>query len=171
MSIKNATMWVLSAIMVLTVHGACAADHRGAEVFAAECAACHSGTTYGPDLDGLSNMSAEDIYQELWYGVMAQFVNGMEDADRWAVSKWIADQKPDKDTRESGVRLCEKSAPLTPDPAHDWPGLSNDNRMNRHVQMAGLSVHRIRGIKLKWAVALPSTRAFKGGGNPGFGRR
>ena len=111
-------------------------------------------------------MTAADIYQELWYGVMAQFVNGMEDADRWAVSKWIADQKPEKDTRDSGVPLCEKSAPLKPDPAHDWPGLSKDNRMNRHVVDASLTADRIRGTKLKWAVALPSTRAFEGGGNP-----
>ena len=72
-------------------------------------------------------MTAEDIYQELWYGVMAQFVNGMEDADRWAVSIWIADQKPEKDTRDSGVPLCEKSAPLKSDPARDWPGLSKDD--------------------------------------------
>lgn len=166
MNRKSFSTWTLFTVVVLTTLSTGAADNRGAEVFAAECAACHSGTTYGPDLDGLSNMSAEDIYRELWYGVMAQFVNGMDDGDRTAVSKWIADRKPDKDTRDSGVPLCEKSAPLTPNPAHDWPGLSNDNRMNRHVQMAGLSVNRIRGIKLKWAVALPSTRAFKGGGNP-----
>ena len=77
------------------------------------------GCDLWPGLAGLTNMTAEDIYQELWYGVMAQFVNGMEDADRWAVSKWIADQKPEKDTRDSGVPLCEKSAPLKPDPARD----------------------------------------------------
>ena len=30
----------------------------------------------------------------------------------------------------------------------------------------GLNAERVRGIKLKWAIALPSTRAFEGGGNP-----
>ena len=138
---------------------------RGATVFAESCADCHSGATYGPDLAGLANMSAEDIYRELWYGVMAQFVNGMEDADRFAVSHWIAAQQPEKDTRESGVPLCEKRSKLKPDPAHDWPGLSNNNRFNRHVDN-GLTAERVRGIKLKWAIALPSTRGFEGGGHP-----
>ena len=161
----------VSVLLVVFANNVCAADKhsttdaRGAAVFAETCAACHSGATYGPDLAGLTNMSAEDIYRELWYGVMAQFVNGMEDADRWAVSRWIAGQKPDKDTRDSGVPLCATSGKLKPDPAHDWPGLSNNNRFNRHVDN-GLSAERVSGIKLKWAIALPSTRAFAGGGHP-----
>ena len=166
---KNTASCFLSVLIVLFTHNTLADDaapHRGATVFAESCAACHAGATYGPALAGLSNMYAEDIYKELWYGVMAQFVNGMEDADRWAVSNWIADQKPEKDTRESGVPLCEKPGALKPDPAHDWPGLSKDNRMTRHVTDTSLTADRIRGIKLKWAVALPSTRAFQGGANP-----
>jgi len=166
---SNAIDALLAAVVILTCSSVAAQEQmhaRGSTIFAEACSECHSGTTFGPALAGLSKMSPEDIYQELWYGVMAQFVNGMEDADRWTVSKWIAAQSPDKDTRESGVDLCKKHTLYQPDPIRDWPGLSSDNRMNRHVPGVGLDADRIRGIKLKWAVALPSTRAFEGGGNP-----
>ena len=51
-------------------------------------------------------MTAEEIHKELWFGVMAQFANGLDDAKRWTIAKWIAAQKPEKDTRGSGVALC-----------------------------------------------------------------
>jgi len=163
--------FAVTLLLILIVNNVCAKDtrlstqQRGANVYAETCADCHSGKTYGPDLAKLTNMSAEDIYRELWYGVMAQFVNGMEDADRWAVSKWIAGQKPNKDTRESGVPMCETHDKLKADPLHDWPGLSNNNRFNRHVDN-GLTAERVRRVRLKWAIAFPSTRAFAGGGHP-----
>ena len=81
--------FAITSLLMLIVNNVCAKDtrlntqQRGAKVYAETCADCHSGTTYGPDLAKLTNMSAEDIYRELWYGVMAQFVNGMEDADNF----------------------------------------------------------------------------------------
>lgn len=111
-------------------------------------------------------MTAEEIHKELWFGIMAEFTNGIEDGERQAIAEWIADQKPDKDTRESGVPMCTAQATFTPNPAQDWPGLSNDNRFNRHVADARLSREQVQGIKLKWAVAFPQVHGFQSGGNP-----
>jgi len=137
-----------------------------AALYAEHCIMCHGRAAFSPPLSGLAKMTAEEIHKTLWFGVMAQFVNGLDDGKRWAIANWIADRDPVKDTRESGVPLCGKTRTLVPDPAHDWPGLSNDNRFNRHVADSTLSAERVRGIRLKWAVAFPQTHSSKGGGNP-----
>jgi polyvinyl alcohol dehydrogenase (cytochrome) len=137
-----------------------------AALYAENCVACHGRAAFSPSLPRLANMTAEEIHKELWFGVMAQFANGMDDAQRWAVSKWIADQKPDKDTRESGVPLCEKRTALRPNPEHDWPGLSNDSRFSRHVRNASLTEAQVKGMRVKWAVAFPQVHAYKGAGSP-----
>ena len=77
-----------------------------AALYAQHCVECHGRAAFSPPLSGLAKMTTDEIYKELWFGVMAQFVNGVDDAKRWAIAKWIADQDPNKDTRESGVPLC-----------------------------------------------------------------
>lgn len=136
-----------------------------AALYAEHCVECHGRAAFSPPLSGLANMTAEEIHKELWFGVMAQFANGLDDARRWAIAKWIADPKPVKEPRASGVPLCEKTTPLKPDPEHDWPGLSNDNRYNRYVD-ASFSAAQVKGIQLKWAVAFPQAHSSKGAGNP-----
>ena len=139
---------------------------NGAALYAEHCIECHGRAAFSPTVAALSNMTAEEIHKELWFGVMAQFANGLDDAQRWTVAKWIADQKPEKDTRGSGVALCEKSTPLVPDAEHDWPGLSNDNRFDRHLAKAKFTAATLKDIKVKWAVAFPQVHSFKGGGHP-----
>lgn len=138
----------------------------GAALYAEHCVACHGQGAFSPSVIALANMTAEEIHKELWFGVMAQFANGLDDAKRWTIAKWIAAQKPEKDTRGSGVALCKKTTPYVADPAHDWPGLSNDNRFTRHVSKPELSAADVKGIKLKYAVAFPQVHAYKGGGHP-----
>ena len=62
--------------------------------------------------------------------------------------------------------MCKDKTPLVPDAEHDWPGLSNDNRYNRHVADAQLTAAGLKDIKVKWAVAFPQVHAFQGGGHP-----
>lgn len=163
--------WILAAGIALLAPQLAWAASSGdppdpAALYAEHCIACHGRAAFSPALDGMSNMTAEEIHKELWFGVMAQFANGMDDAERWAVSKWIADQKPEKDTRDSGVSLCTSAKALKADPARDWPGLSKDNRFSRNVENAGLTQERVRNMSVRWAVAFPQVHAFKGAGNP-----
>ena len=136
-----------------------------ATLFAENCIECHGRAAFSPPVSGLANMTAEEIHKELWFGVMAQFANGLDDAKRWAIAKWLADQQPAKEPRVSGVPMCKKSAALSPDPEHDWPGLSNDNRFNRHAD-ANFSAAQVKGTKLKWAIAFPQAHSSKGAGHP-----
>ena len=161
--------WVIGIGILLVPSIAPIADDTAQEpaaLYAQHCVECHGRAAFSPPLSGLAKMTTDEIYKELWFGVMAQFVNGVDDAKRWAIAKWIADQDPNKDTRESGVPLCEKSGALKPDPAHDWPGLSRTNRYDRHVADSSLTAARVRGIKVKWAVAFPQVHSSKGGGHP-----
>ena len=136
------------------------------EIFAEHCLDCHGRAALSPTTGSLSNMTADEINKELWFGVMQQYANGLDDGERRAVAKWIASQEPEKDTRESGVQMCETSAPLKPDAAHDWPQLSRDILFNRHVDDHSLTADRVEGIKLKWAVSFPVVHAFGSAGNP-----
>ena len=138
----------------------------GAALYAEHCIECHGRAAFSPSLSGLSNLTAEEIHKELWFGVMAQFANGMDDAKRWTIAKWIADHKPEKGTRGAGVTMCKDKTPLVPDAEHDWPGLSNDNRYNRHVTNAQLTAAGLANLKVKWAVAFPQVHAYQGGGHP-----
>ena len=138
----------------------------GAALYAEHCIECHGRATISPSLSALSNMTAEEIHKELWFGVMAQFANGLDDAKRWTIAKWIAGHKPEKGTRGPGVAMCKDKTPLVPDAEHDWPGLSNDNRYNRHVADAQLTAAGLKDLKVKWAVAFPQVHAFQGGGHP-----
>jgi polyvinyl alcohol dehydrogenase (cytochrome) len=148
--------------------GAVGAGENGydpAALFVENCVECHGRGAFSPSVSELANMTAEEIHKELWFGVMAQFANGLDDAKRLSIAKWIADQQPVKEPRVSGVPLCEKSTALKADPDRDWAGLSNDNHFNRHVD-ADFTAAQIKGIKLKWAVAFPQAHSSKGGGNP-----
>ncbi len=158
---------VLLSITTLSTGAAGAAEngYDPAALYAENCIECHGSGAFSPSLSELANMTAEEIHKELWFGVMAQFDNGLDDGRRWAIAKWIADQQPVKEPRVSGVPMCEKSTALKPDPDRDWPGLSNDNHFNRHVD-ADFTASQIKGIKLKWAVAFPQAHSSKGGGNP-----
>jgi polyvinyl alcohol dehydrogenase (cytochrome) len=138
----------------------------GAALFHEHCGHCHVAPSFSPPLSGLARMTADEIHKELWFGVMAEFTNGIEDGERQAIARWIADQQPQKDTRESGVPACGAPAKLTPDPAHDWPGLANDNHFTRHVAQADLTRAQVQGMKLAWAVAFPVVHSAQSGGNP-----
>ena len=137
----------------------------GAALYAEHCIECHGRATISPSLTALSNMTAEEIHKELWFGVMAQFANGLDDAKRWTLAKWIADHKPEKGTRGAGVTMCKDKTPLVLDAEYDWPGLSKDNRYNRHVTNAQFTAAGLANLKVKWAVAFPQVHAFKGGGH------
>ncbi len=140
--------------------------HDGGALFGEHCAHCHAAPTFAPPLVDLTYLTEEEIRKELWFGVMAEYTNGLDDGTRQAIAKWIADQRPEKDTRDSGAVMCEEHGGLTPRPEHDWPGLSNDNQFTRYVQNATLSREKVQGIKLKWAVAFPRVHANSAAGNP-----
>ncbi len=164
---RAATGWLLVvglSLMAGTATADDAAELDGATLYAEHCVHCHGPATFAPPLDALSKMTAEEIHKELWFGVMAEFSNGIDDAQRWAIASWIAARNSAKDTRASGVPLCKASTPLQPDPAHDWPGLSNDNQFKRHVADAALTQQRVQGIQLDWAVAFPQVHSSTGAG-------
>ena len=67
----------------------------------------HSRALFSPDLNALSNLTAEEAYKDLWWGVMAQFANGLDDQERWELAKFVTSHKPDneKDPRGHGVKM------------------------------------------------------------------
>ena len=137
-----------------------------AALYAEHCIECHGRAAFSPAIGLLANLTAAEINKTLWSGSMQMYADGIEDGHRWAIAKWIASQKPNKDTRASGVAECGKSAPLKPDPDRDWAGLGRDLGFTRHVPDNGLTAARVQGIRLKWAVAFPIVHAFNGAGNP-----
>lgn len=177
-NVRDRTRRALTPWMgAVTIAGACFAAPAGSEapssggldgaaLYAEHCVDCHGRGAFSPSTAALANMTAEDIHRELWFGVMAEFTTGLDDAEKRTIAKWLAAQQPEKDTRDSGVTLCDGGAPLKPDPQHDWPGLSKDNRFSRHVRGSELSAEGVQGITLKWAVAFPRTHATMGGGHP-----
>ena len=137
-----------------------------AALYAEHCIECHGRAAFSPAIDKLANLTAEEINKILWSGSMQMFADGIDDGQRWAIAKWIAGHNPDKDTRASGVSECTTSAPLKPAPDRDWATLARDLGFTRHVPDDSLTADRIRGIRLKWAVAFPVVHAFNGAGNP-----
>ena len=137
-----------------------------AALYAEHCIECHGRAAFSPAIDLLANLTAAEINKILWSGSMQMYADGIEDGHRWAIAKWIAGLNPNKDTRGSGVSQCETTLPLKPEPARDWAILGRDLGFTRHVADKGLTAERVRGIRLKWAVAFPIVHAFNGAGNP-----
>ena len=137
-----------------------------AALYAEHCIECHGRAAFSPSIDKLANLTAEEINKILWSGSMQMFAQGIDDGQRWAIAKWIAAHNSDKDTRASGVQTCKTSAPLKPAPDRDWSTLARDLGFTRHVPDDSLTAERVKGIRLKWAVAFPIVHAFNGAGNP-----
>ena len=138
-----------------------------AKLYAERCAECHTRAAFSPSLEALSNLTAEEAHKELWWGVMQQFTNGLDDHERWELAKFVTSHKPDseKDPRGHGVTMCKDKTPLVPDAKHDWPGLSKDNRFHRHATNTKFTAAGVKNLKLKWAVAFPQVHSFNGGGH------
>ena len=139
-----------------------------AKLYVERCAECHSRALFSPDLNALSNLTAEEAYKDLWWGVMAQFANGLDDQERWELAKYVTSHKPEseKDARGHGVKMCKDKKPLVADAKHDWPGLSKDNRFHRHATNSKFTAAGVKNLKLKWAVGFPQVHASNGGGHP-----
>ena len=137
------------------------------KLYAERCAECHTRAAFSPDLNALSNLTAEEAHKELWWGVMQQFANGLDDHERWELAKFVTSHKPEseKDARGHGVKMCKDKTPLVPDAKHDWPGLSKDNRYHRHATNSKFTAAGVKNLKLKWAVGFPQVHAFNGGGH------
>lgn len=140
----------------------------GSAVFAKRCAHCHTMAFLMPTPQQMSKLGEEDIYDALWRGAMAEIANGLDDAERRAVAKYIAGLSPDKPDRTSGARTCAAGASggSTPSAAGtEWGGWSADARNTREQAQLKLTPDQVQGLRLKWAFVFPDEAAFTGGGN------
>ena len=63
-----------------------------------------------PGQGPLSNLTPEEAHKELWWGVMMQFANGLDDQERWELAKFVTSHKPDSEKDVRGYRGCGTSA-------------------------------------------------------------
>ena len=83
----------------------------GSGLFAEHCVRCHGLGVIAPNIAQMSKMTYDEIYQELWYGLMAKVAVGLEDADRKALARYISDLNSDKSPRTSGATMCTGGGP------------------------------------------------------------
>lgn len=130
-------------------------------LYAARCAVCHSLGVFAPTRQQLSRLTAEEINNALWHGVMQELANGLTAPEREALALWLGKGESGAG-RDHGGQLCEDTAPVAPVPVH-WRGFSADNSFSRHLPAA--TVPRADRLQVKWAFAFPDTTAFTGVGN------
>ena len=53
-----------------------------AKLYAERCVECYGRAGFSPDPENLSNLTVEEAHKELWWGVMMQFTDGLDDQER-----------------------------------------------------------------------------------------
>jgi polyvinyl alcohol dehydrogenase (cytochrome) len=146
------------------------ADARGAALFQASCAYCHSrNLPRMPSLDALREKDPRDIYSAISAGVMAPYARALSHDDRRAVAEYAAG-KPLGDFA-SGAAAIPQSAYCAkqPDTAvtnidAGWNSWGNNlaNTRFQTAEHAGLTAEDVARLKLKWVFGVPAVTTMSG---------
>ena len=145
-----------------------AQESDGAAVYESACAACH--TDPAPDTramprDVLGQFAPETILTALTTGNMFRQGSALTDAERRAVSGFIAGRPVGEAPPPSTVGQCA-SAPESlsvADLASGWNGWGVGPRNTRYApaQLGGLTAAMVPDLKLKWAFGLPGVSSAR----------
>jgi polyvinyl alcohol dehydrogenase (cytochrome) len=131
----------------------------GADVFQKACASCHlrpAPDSRAPDREALGALAPEAIVTTLTTGNMFRQGSALNEAERRAVSAYLAGRPVGSPPPPSNVGRCVGSPPPMTDPAESpgWNGWGNGVTNTRYqaAEKGGLaSAAQVRRLKLKWA--------------------
>ena len=134
---------------------------RGAQIFQASCAACHTGALLeAPQVEALKLYQPERIVKSLESGLMSTIGMSLSFSDKVAVAEFLTEKKVSKATHQLSAFSCKSIDLNTPQQPADlvWNGWGRKTGNNRHQENAlGLTPKSVADLKLKWAFAFPET--------------
>jgi polyvinyl alcohol dehydrogenase (cytochrome) len=151
---------VLFAGIGFTLAAQAPGTNDGAAIFARDCSTYHSGAegSRAPHPDVLRQRSPEAILSALTAGGMRPQGARLSGAERRAVAEYLAGRPLGGDVTGATMGRCTAPAPL-PNPASfpAWSGWSpaTTNSRFQSTQQAGLTVHQVPRLTLKWAFGFP----------------
>jgi len=125
----------------------------GQAVYDRACASCHSEADTGaPTRNALRAMTPEGILNALVNGKMQRQGSALSDADRRAVSEFLAARALGANAASTVAAKCATSAPMS-DPARgpSWNGWGNGTTNARYAKDGGVTAADLPKLKLKWA--------------------
>ncbi len=131
----------------------CAAAPSGEAVYKQRCSGCHDQTNPRiPPRTALNQMPAERILRTLDFGAMMTVAYPMAREDRQAVASYLGTTAPAL-SLPPGAYCPDRSVKVSNSPKFAWNGWStgSNNARYQSAEAAGLSLDKIRGLKLKWA--------------------
>lgn len=146
------------------------AAERGAALFQASCAYCHSRKLPRmPSLEGLREKDPRDIYSAISAGVMAPYARALSHTDRRAVAEYAAG-KPLGDFASGAAAIprsayCEKKphgAVTNIDAGWNSWGNNLANTRFQNAAQAGLTSADLARLELKWVFGVPAVTTMSG---------
>jgi polyvinyl alcohol dehydrogenase (cytochrome) len=136
----------------------------GAEVFQANCAACHSGSlSEAPKLASLKLLSKEDIVKTLRTGVMRNQADRLTKEQHEQLAAFISDGSESAAINDVVAGKCDEE--YTAEIADAKPVIGNwgmglENKRYYDADDLKINAANVSGLKLSWAFAFPNaTRA------------
>jgi polyvinyl alcohol dehydrogenase (cytochrome) len=135
----------------------------GAAVYERACAGCHATSGSGaPTRDILRTMSPEAIHNALVNGKMQVQGSTLTDAERRAVSEFLAERAFGAAPVASTTAKCATSPPMTdPTRGPSWNGWGNGVDNRRYAKDAGITAADLPRLKLKWAFGYANVQAAR----------
>lgn len=132
----------------------------GATVFRETCAACHSGgAARAPDVATLGSLAPHIVLRALTTGKMQAQGEGLSQAQKVAVSEFVARRRLDTAALAAKPLTCTGKAARFDyadiPPFTSW-GLDDANSHAIPDAVAGLNRANVASLKLKWAHAFPN---------------
>ena len=127
------------------------------------CAGCHSDAESGaPTRNALRAMTPEAILNALVNGKMQRQGAEMTDADRRAVSEFLAGRALGGTTASSTASKC-KASPAMSDASRgaSWNGWGNGTSNARFARNGGVTAADLPRLKLKWAFGYANVNAAR----------
>jgi polyvinyl alcohol dehydrogenase (cytochrome) len=143
----------LWAFTLLTTAALCTAAPSVEAVYKQRCSGCHDQTNPRiPPRTALNQMPAERILRTLDFGAMMTVAYPMAREDRQAVASYLGTNAPALSLAPSAY-CPDRSVKISNSPHFAWNGWSarSNNARYQSAEAAGLSIDRVRGLKLKWA--------------------
>ena len=140
----------------------------GAAVYQASCASCHAQPapdSRAPTREVLAQLAPESILTALTSGQMFRQGSALSDAERRAVSAFLAGRPIGTAGPPSNVGRCTAAAPaITPaDLTNGWNGWGSGaaNTRFQPAERSGLTAPMIPRLKLKWAFGFPGVSSAR----------
>ncbi len=141
---------------------------RGASIYAAACAGCHTGQVpKAPHFIWLEMMSGQSLMHAMNEGIMRAQSAALTTSDKVAVVEYLTRTRYEPDAEGSAnINQC-RNRDLDVAAGAAAVGWGHDNRRFVPEDVGGLSASNVSNLKLKWAFGFPD--ALRARSNPAIG--